>query len=124
VDLTTNAGVWESFTAVWNSEANTSAAITISDDNTISFGNDFALDDLSFGTTNNSTFVPVSIYTAVEIDWASQLNAKYQVQYATAANTNAWFSLGGIVTGNGTTNVVFDSTRSNPQRFYRVQSVP
>jgi len=45
-------GVWAPFTmAVWNSGSATSATLTIVDQNIASFGNDFALDDLSFASS-------------------------------------------------------------------------
>lgn len=46
--LVTPAGNWQNFTNVWNSGASTTATITIVDTNTVSLGNDFALDDISF----------------------------------------------------------------------------
>ncbi len=39
---------WTQFYTVWNSGSNTSATISILNKNTLSFGNDFALDDISF----------------------------------------------------------------------------
>lgn len=95
--------------------------MTITDENTIDLGNDFALDDLSFGT--NALVVP-SIYTAVEIDWNSTNNVNYQVQYATSLDTNNWLNLGNPVAGNGTTNVVFDTMRGQTKKFYRVEIAP
>ncbi|MCK4817896.1 hypothetical protein KA005_19145, partial [bacterium] len=41
---------WYQFFHVWNSDTNTSAAISIVNQNTILSGNDFALDDISFAT--------------------------------------------------------------------------
>lgn len=40
--------IWEEFNAEWNSGANTTAEICISNENTTGGGNDFALDDISF----------------------------------------------------------------------------
>jgi hypothetical protein len=65
-----------------------------------------------------------SIYTAVEIDWNSTNNVNYQVQYATALDTNNWLNLGSPVVGNGTANVVFDTMRGQPKKFYRVEIAP
>jgi hypothetical protein len=123
IDLPATPGQWESFTIVWNSGTNTSAVLQISDDNLTSFGNDFAIDDLSF-TTGASAPVAAKIYSAAEIDWSSQTNVNYQVQYSTALNTNNWLNLGNQVTGNGSTNTVFDSIRGQTQRFYRVLTLP
>lgn len=40
--------VWEEFSEVWYSGNNTTATICITNQNTIAFGNDFAIDDISF----------------------------------------------------------------------------
>jgi hypothetical protein len=42
-------GVWTQFSAQWNSGNTTDAVIQIADTTAIAFGDDFALDDLSFG---------------------------------------------------------------------------
>ena len=120
--LSTSAGQWQQFSNSWNSGTNTVALLSIVDTNLASLGNDFALDDLSFVSTSVVTNVPVrvSIFTAVEIGWNSETGKTYQVQYATAVDTNLWFALGAPVAGNGSTNYVFDSTRVQPKRFYRV----
>ena len=39
---------WQNFAASWNSIANTEATICLTNQSTVSFGNDFALDDISF----------------------------------------------------------------------------
>ena len=67
--------------------------------------------------------VPVSIFPAVEITWSSNSNVQYQVQWTSQLNSNQWNDLGNPVTGTGTNNSVFDSTRSSPARFYRVNIV-
>ena len=123
IDLPATPGQWESFTIVWNSSTNTSAVLAISDDNLTSFGNDFALDDLSFSTGATAP-VTASIYSAAEIDWPAQTNVNYQVQYSTALSSNNWLNLGGPVAGNGSTNMVFDSMRGQIKRFYRVLALP
>ena len=41
-------GLWQPFTATWNSEGESQAVLRVVDLNTAPFGNDFALDDLSF----------------------------------------------------------------------------
>lgn len=43
-------GLWQQFTSTWNSGASTSANLRIINQNTIYSGNDFAMDDLEFGT--------------------------------------------------------------------------
>ena len=42
------AGTWQNFVNVWNSGSNTTATIAIVDTASTAFGNDLALDDLSF----------------------------------------------------------------------------
>ena len=105
----------------WNSATTNSATIAVADNNDIALGNDFALDDFSFST---NSLVPVRIYTAVEINWNSQAGQNYQVQYATIVNTNNWMNFGAPVPGTGTNNSVFDSTRGQPMKFYRVLALP
>ena len=41
--------IWEQFFSVWESDANTSAEICITNQNTQGSGNDFGIDDISFG---------------------------------------------------------------------------
>jgi gliding motility-associated-like protein len=48
-------GLWLNFSAIWNSGANTTITICISNQNTLDSGNDFALDDISFA--------PLCVYT-------------------------------------------------------------
>lgn len=69
--------------------------------------------------------VPLSatIWRAVEIGWPSETNGLYQVQWASEVDTNTWHDLGAPIPGNGSTNTVFDSTRSLPRKFYRVIQV-
>jgi len=123
--LSNDAGVWRTFTATWNSGASTAAVIAIIDENLVSFGNDFALDDLSFAadsSTNRPTVL--RIYPAVELGWNSDTGKVYQVQYSTILNSNAWVNLGPPTPGNGATSYLFDSTRDQPSKFYRVLTVP
>ena len=60
------------------------------------------------------------IFNAVEIGWTSVSGQIYQVQYSTNLVSSNWFNLGSAVIGNGSTNSVFDSTRQNSQRHYKV----
>jgi hypothetical protein len=72
--------------------------------------------------------VTLSIYSrvgmAVEIDWPSQTNKTYLVQYAISLATNIWSDLGTPLEGNGSTNYILDSILSQPKRFYRVLTLP
>lgn len=47
--------LWNLFSSTWNSGNNNSAVITIVNNNTIAAGNDFALDDIFFGTVTTKT---------------------------------------------------------------------
>gem|GEM_PF-3363850 len=57
-------GVWGNFSAQWNSGANTNALIQITDQEAIPFGNDFALDDISFTSTCSHT-------DSIKVDFAN-----------------------------------------------------
>lgn len=48
VRLAATNGLWQSYAVVWHSDSSTRAVIEIHDENTAWYGNDFALDDLSF----------------------------------------------------------------------------
>jgi len=71
-------------------------------------------------TVTNELSPLLAIYTAVEITWISQTGVQYQVQSSPQSLTTTWTNLGNPILGNGLTNAVFDSTRANGQRFYRV----
>jgi hypothetical protein len=66
----------------------------------------------------------IAIYRAVEITWATQTTHRYQVQWTSQANTNAWFNLADPVEGTGGDCSVFDKTRQGSQRCYRVITLP
>jgi hypothetical protein len=117
--LSPNSGEWQRFVAVWNSGSNTQASLRIVDSNLVFVGNDFALDDLSFSAVTNEV-AGIEIYPAVEIIWGSAPDAFYQVQYSTSLNTNRWVNLGQAVQSDASTTHVFDSTRGQPHKFYRV----
>ncbi|MGZ5286802.1 MAG: T9SS type B sorting domain-containing protein [Flavisolibacter sp.] len=50
-----NACEWKEFSSRWNSGSSTSATITIINNNSLAGGNDFALDDIFFGTVSTRT---------------------------------------------------------------------
>lgn len=122
VTLSGTPGVWQQFVGTWSSGSATSAVLAITDQNGVSLGNDFALDDLALteGTNAPVNQVTAAIYTAVEINWPSQANQSYQVQYRTNLNSSTWFDFGAPIPGTGTNNSVFDSTRGQDVKFYRV----
>jgi len=123
LQLGSTGGQWQKFSFAWNSGASQSAQISIVDANLIGLGNDFALDDLSFAL---SEVLPVTaaIYIAVEIDWTSQADATYQVQYSNTADSGVWIDLGAPMVGTGGAMAVFDSSRANPERIYRIVALP
>ena len=65
-----------------------------------------------------------SIYRAVEICWDTESNKTYRVQWATSIDTTNWSDTGPIMQGTGSNMCVFDSTRFQPKRFYRVLPSP
>jgi hypothetical protein len=62
---------------------------------------------------------PLVIQLDVALSWASQLNARYQVQYSTILNPTTWINFGGVVTGTGSTMTVYDNVAPG-SRFYRL----
>ncbi|HRG18952.1 MAG TPA: lamin tail domain-containing protein, partial [Flavobacterium lutivivi] len=97
---------WLNFSQVWNSGANTIAAIQIFDANVNSNGNDFALDDIAFTTnstctltdqvvvTVNSALTPViscgtPTSSSVTFNWAAVTGAtNYTVSYSINGGTS------------------------------------
>lgn len=61
-------------------------------------------------------------FSQVALCWPSCSNQVYQVQYASALNTNLWMNLGSTVTGDGSQQCVTDEipAEGQPQRFYRL----
>jgi hypothetical protein len=64
------------------------------------------------------------IWPAVEIGWESVSNRFYEVQWRPTLGPTNWLPLVTNVVGSGTYMSVFDSCRSNDQRFYRVIELP
>jgi len=57
---TSNVSQWQSACFAWKSGPHTTASISITDQNLDYYGNDFALDDLSFGTIHKCQPIPPS----------------------------------------------------------------
>jgi alpha-tubulin suppressor-like RCC1 family protein len=76
------------------------------------------------GDNVNGIPTQMGIFNAVEVTWNAQLGSRYQIQWASALNTNLWFNYGSEIVGNGTTNSFFDTIRGRPSRFYRVIVLP
>jgi hypothetical protein len=84
-------------------------------------------DDVSLTTTNvisgSTNLLQATIVPGAGINWFASNNVPYQVQWTPVLETNAsWTNLGGAITGNGSSNTVFDPT-GPPHNFYRVISV-
>jgi len=80
----------------------------------------FSVDAITFSAEPIPVAPVVNIASAVEVFWASSTGLLYQVQWCDSLDTNQWYALGSPVSGNGTTNAVFDATRGSSQRFYRL----
>lgn len=66
----------------------------------------------------------VKIYTAAEIEFASEIGKKYQVQRVSDLTTT-WMNVGSVTNGTGNNISMVTSTRSGgTQNFFRVVQVP
>ncbi len=66
----------------------------------------------------------VKIYTAAEVEFASELNKKYQVQTVSDI-TGTWLNVGSVTNGTGNNISMVTSTRSGDgQAYFRVVNVP
>ena len=63
----------------------------------------------------------IRAYAAVEVSWPSENSRSYQAQWTPSLDPPQWFNLGPVMTGSGAELSLFDSTRSHPHGFYRVQ---
>lgn len=80
------------------------------------------IDKVSVELERERVFVQVS---EVEIYWTSRTNKMHQVQYRSTLTSNTWVDLGVPIAGNGSRLSLRDSLPSGePQRFYRVNTVP
>lgn len=52
------AGTWQGLSTTWNSGSNTSVVLSLINKNTAAAGNDFAIDDIYFGTQSTVSPVP------------------------------------------------------------------
>ncbi|MES2924810.1 MAG: YncE family protein [Verrucomicrobiota bacterium] len=66
----------------------------------------------------------VEINQAVEIRWNSISGSLYQVEWTTPPGPQSqWHPLGAPILGNGLTMSIYDTTRTNRAKFYRVSVV-
>ena len=76
-------------------------------------------------TVITTNVVPVVVEDGVAVSWPTIVNTNYQVQWAPDPSTNApWSNLTSQITGDGTTNSVFDPFGSYNRKFYRVLQLP
>jgi hypothetical protein len=67
--------------------------------------------------------VPViSIFPAVEIEFQSEPEKRYQIQ--TSTNLTSWSNSGGLISGTGGRLSQFLQSREKGPKFYRIQRVP
>jgi uncharacterized delta-60 repeat protein len=66
------------------------------------------------------TTASMQIWTAAEIGWLSETDVQYQVQWSSEVAPTVWQNLGNPVVGTGANISVFDSTKNQPRKFYRV----
>jgi hypothetical protein len=60
-------------------------------------------------------------FTAIELVWPTEAGHVYQVEWTSSLDQPQWANLGPAISGTGTDMSAFDSTRTHPQGFYRVQ---
>ncbi len=61
----------------------------------------------------------VKIASSIKLSWQSQYGKTYQSQYS--YNLTTWIDLGAVISGNGQIKELFDSTKSDAKKFYRIQ---
>lgn len=113
--LPTATGSWQQFQTLWSSGTSNTAQIEIVLANAVIGATDFVVDDIAF-----AALPALSIQPAVQLNWQSTSNVSYQVQWSTNLASTQWFNFGGLIIGNGGTNMVSDPVGFNPRRFYRV----
>lgn len=67
--------------------------------------------------------VDASIYTAVEVTWQSVQDKIYQPQSRDDMTFGVWTNFGLPIVGNGSVMSLFDSTRNQSLRFYKVLQI-
>ena len=114
-DLTLSAaspGVWQQFSVTWGAGANTSATISIVDENQLSFGNDFALDDFSFSPLANVSLGTAFTYQGRLNAGGGLANGIYDFTFSLFATNANGTAIAGPVTNAlvGVTNGLFTTT--------------
>jgi len=106
--LSTKSGQWQQFLTGWNSGENSSATLSIVDENLIEYGNDFALDDLSFSPALPSLCIALASDNRVVISWPSPSTGFVLQQNSDLATTN-WMNSSFFVNDNGMAKSVTNS---------------
>jgi hypothetical protein len=76
------------------------------------------------GVTIVTNVVAADVEPGVFISWPTMVSSNYQPLWATVLSTNTpWSNLVSQITGDGTTNSVFDAFGSYQQKFYQVLQI-
>ncbi len=123
VDLPSQTGRWQNYSATWFSGGITEATLEVRPVSTAQHGNDFCLDDLTFRKLSPEPPPTAAIHLAVQVSWPSVSNQLYQVQWSPDVAANVWFALGPPVAGTGISNQIYKVLGGQPRRFYRILPV-
>ena len=102
---------WKQFSVVWNSGANTSADICLVDLNTIGYGNDFGLDDISFRSSDTKvneqdSLALVDLYNSTDgSNWINHEN------WLTEKPLSTWYGV--TVSGTNVTTIELNNNKLN-----------
>ena len=66
----------------------------------------------------------VANFTAIELEWKIVAGVNYQGQSSATLSSNSWMNAGDVIVGDGSTNIVFESTRHADEKYYRVITIP
>lgn len=80
----------------------------------------FVLTELQVHIDRTSFGFRAEVHRAVEICWPSRVNKTYQVVWASVAAPGVWTNLGAPIRGTGSELCVFDSTKGQDRKFYRI----
>ncbi|MFO1459314.1 MAG: hypothetical protein U1G08_07875 [Verrucomicrobiota bacterium] len=87
-------------------------------------------DNLRFESQGVEQFVPgtfttmATISSGLQICWPTEINKRYQVQWASKLGEENWLNVGGPVIGTGDANCFVDLEPVEEGRFYRVETLP
>jgi hypothetical protein len=120
ITLTTDSGQWQQFLAVWNSGTNTSATLSVVDENPngYAYGNDFALDDFSFSLIPPSLTIALANTNSVIVSWPSSAIGYILQQNADITTSNWATNSFPISTINGTNSITITQPKGN--LFFRL----